>query len=513
MPISQAGALNTAALTVPGAYISIVPPAPTFLNGVPSNIEGIVGTASWGPENSPTFVGNPQQYQAIFGQLQNRLFDMGTALNLSVQQGASNFACVRVTDGTDTAASATVLTNCLTLTSKYTGTFGNGIQVAIAQGSQAGSFQVSVFAPGLVPETFQNVGAGLTGNALWIAIANAINAGANVLRGPSNIIVASAGAGTTAPATATYAMSGGADGANISASNLIGSDSSSPRTGMYALRNSQASVAVLADCDTSSTWAAQVAYGLSEGTYMILTSPFGDTIANAIATKTSAGIDSYAAKLMLGDWPFWLDPINGVRAVSPQGFVAGLLANSSPQLGALNAQIQGIVGTQKSQASQVYANADLQLLAQAGIDCIANPSPGGSYFSCFLGHNTSSNPLINGDSYTRLTNYIAYTLNAGMGKFVGQVNNPDVQASALATLSSFFDTLWEQGLIGNPNSRTQVPYSVDISANNNPISREALGYLQADVQVELYPIIEKLLVNLTAGASVQVTRQGVSLAA
>ena len=46
MPISQQGNVNTTALIVPDLYVQIVPPQNLILNGVPTNILGVVGTAS-----------------------------------------------------------------------------------------------------------------------------------------------------------------------------------------------------------------------------------------------------------------------------------------------------------------------------------------------------------------------------------------------------------------------------------------------------------------------------------
>ena len=64
---------------------------------------------------------------------------------------------------------------------------------------------------------------------------------------------------------------------------------------------------------------------------MILTGPAGDTIQNAVTAKRQAGLDSYAAKLMFGDWLWWSDQVNGtIRLVSPQGFTAGRLETSHP---------------------------------------------------------------------------------------------------------------------------------------------------------------------------------------
>lgn len=509
--VTQLGAINTTALSVPDLYVQIVPPQTQYINGLPTNILGLVGTATWGPVNSPVTVGNMQQYVSVFGPVQARKYDMGTHVATALLQGANNFRCVRVTDGTDTAASATVLTNCLTLTSKYTGTFGNNITVQIATGTAANTWKAIVGAPNLVPEVFDNIGSGLSGNALWVAIAAAINSGTTSLRGPSQIIVASAGAGTTVPSAATYPLASGTDGATtITATVLLGQDTI-PRAGMYALRNTGASVALLADCDTSTSWSTQVAFGLSEGVYMVGTGPSGDNISNAATTKATAGIDSYAFKLLFGDWVYWLDTYNNVlRVVSPQGFVAGLLANLSPNNSSLNKQLQGIVGTQKSYSNQFYSVADLQQLAAAGIDVITNPVPGGNYFGARFGHNSSSNPMTNGDNYTRMTNYIAYTLNASMGKFIGMLQSTTARAQVNATLSAFLDNLQQQNMIGDPNGGPA--YSVQCDANNNPTSRVALGYLQADVKVKYLAVIEKFLVNVEGGASVQINKQQTQLA-
>jgi uncharacterized protein len=511
MPVTQQGQINTTALVVPDLYVQIVPPQTQYLNGVPTNVLGIVGTATWGPTNSPTTVGNLAQYGAIFGTPQARKYDMGTHVATAVMQGANNFKCVRITDGTDVAASSVVQTNCITFTSKYSGTFGNSIAVTVSPGSQASTFKVVVGAPGLVPEAFDNIGLSLSGNALWVAIANAVNNGTTSLRGPSQIIVATAGAGTTAPASATYSLASGTDGVTtITGAVLLGQDTV-PRKGMYALRNTGASIALLADCDDNTAWSAQVAYGLAEGTYMMLTGPSGDSIANAVTVKGTAGIDTYAAKLLFGDWVYWLDTANNVlRVVSPQGFVAGLLANQSPQNSSLNKQLQGIVGTQKSYVNQQYSSAELQTLGIAGIDLITNPVPGGQYFGPRFGHNSSSNQVTNGDNYTRMTNYIAYTLNAGMGKFIGQLQSATVRGQAAATISAFLDNLQSQGMIGDPNGG--AAYSVQIDAANNPGSRVALGYMQADVKVKYLAVIEKFLINVEGGTSVQINKQQTQLA-
>jgi hypothetical protein len=263
---------------------------------------------------------------------------------------------------------------------------------------------------------------------------------------------------------------------------------------------------MLADADDSTQWTLQVAYGLSEGTYMIMTGPSGDTISNAVTVKATAGIDSYAAKLLFGDWVYINDNVNNqVRLISPQGFVAGILGALSPEQSSLNKQLLGIVGTQKSQLNQQYSKAELQSLGQAGIDLIANPAPGGTYFAARFGHNTSSNAVIHGDNYTRMTNYIAATLNAGMGIYIGKLISPDEMQEAKDTLDSFFFNMWDQKMIGN--SVGTVPWQVVLNSSNNPPSRTALGYQQADVKVQYLAINEVFIINVEGGQSVQITRQ------
>src|SRR6516165_7601847 len=128
MPVFQQGALNTTALIVPDLYVQIVPPQSLLLNGVPTDVLGVVGTASWGPVGEPVVVGTMSDYAASFGAVMARKYDMGTQVATAVQQGAGNFRCVRVTDDTDSAASLSILDG-VTFTAIYTGSLGNALAV------------------------------------------------------------------------------------------------------------------------------------------------------------------------------------------------------------------------------------------------------------------------------------------------------------------------------------------------------------------------------------------------
>jgi hypothetical protein len=511
MPIIQQGSVNTTALVVPDLYVQIVPPQNLMLNGVPTNVVGVVGTASWGPVGQPVIVATMADYANNFGPVVARKYDMATQVATAVQQGAANFRCVRVTDGTDTAAQFVVPNTNFLFTALYTGSLGSQISVTLTTGSQAGTWRLVVSLPGGSIELFDNIGG--TGTAFWHNLAAAVNGGQGPQRGPSQIVVANANATAAAPYAFTFTFvtgTPGTDGANVSAGKLVGVDQL-PRQGMYALRGQGCSIAVLADADDSTQWTTQEAFGLSEGIYMILTGPSGDTIANAVATMQSAGLDSYACKLMFGDWLWWNDQVNAtLRLVSPQGFVAGRLANLSPEQSSLNKPIYSVVGSQKSGApgsgqTNAYASADLQTLFQAGIDVISNPQPGGYYWGVRCGHNSSSNAAINGDNYTRLTNYIAATLAAGMGQYVGQVVNVALFQQIRATQLSFLQGMLSQGMLGSTDGN--LPFSVICDASNNPVSRTGLGYVQSDAQIQYQAINEKFIVNIEGGQTVTVTQQ------
>ena len=512
MPISQQGAVNTTSLIVPDLYVQIVPPQNLVLNGVPTNILGVVGTAPWGPVDEPTIVGTMADYAQQFGTIVPRTYDMGTQVATAVQQGAQNFRCVRVTDGTDAAASSTVPGSNASFTAIYTRSLGNAITLTLGVGSQPNTWKLSVLLSGFEPEVYD----GLTGNgaAFWTALATAVNSGLGPQRGPSHLIIASAGGTTASPAPFSLSLgssSAGSDGAGqVGSSQLVGADIPT-RSGMYALRGQGCGLALLADCADSTTWSTQAGFGLEEGIYMILTTPAGDTITNAVATIAAAGLDSYAAKLMFGDWLWWSDQVNNtIRLVSPQGFAAGRLANLSPEQSSLNKQIYGIIGSQSngtpgSGQNTTYSTADLSALLGAGIDLICNPQPGGSFWGVRGGHNTSSDPATDGDNYTRLTNYIAETLAAGMGQYVGQVVNSNLFQQIRSTQLSFLNNMFGQGLLGSTDG--SLPFTVICDTSNNPVSRTSLGYVQSDSQIQYQAINERFIVNVEGGQTVQVSRQ------
>jgi hypothetical protein len=430
---------------------------------------------------------------------------MSTHAMVAFENKAVAIKGVRIVNGTEQFASAVIQATCLTVTSKYQGSGGNGIKVTIAKGSKPTSYRLRVTRPSMMPEIFDNVGAGVTGNDLWLAFEAALNTGIQNGRGPSQIVTADAGAGTAAPTLASYTLAGGSDGDGVfTDAHLLGVDVH-PRTGMYALREQDVSVVALCDLVATSSWATQVAFGTSEGAEMVLTFPKSTGIADARTMKDNAGIDDWVAKFCHGDWIYWNDTYNGLerRLVSPQGYMFGRLLSLAPQHSPLNKPMYSVAGTERSISGIPYSAAELQELRLGGIDVICNPCPGGRYFGSRLGCNASSNAAVHGDNYTRMTHYISKTLNRAMGIYIGELQSTaaddDLRRRAKATLDAFLTAMQGQKQID--------AFEVVLDLTNNPANRIALGYLEATVRVRYMSVVEFFIINVEGGQTVTVTRR------
>lgn len=509
--IYQLGSLNTSALSAPGVYLQIQPP-PLIINGVPSNLLGIVGVGSWGPVNSPTLVGGPSDVTRYLGANQVRKYDLSTALEVCWKMGATAVMYVRVTDGTDTAATMTLMDTAgtpligATLTSFYTGTGGNGVTGAITTGTKASTYKLTITKTGITPEVFDNIGG--TAGAFWANLVSAVNNGQSSVRGPSQICVATVGASVTVPnTTATATASGGTDGTtSVVDSTLVGVDGvNGTRKGMYCLRSTGAQVGALIDHSTSTDWPTILALGLQEGIYFGDQAPPGTAYAATSTSLNTAGADGYGMKVFVGDWVYYFDNTNNQnRLLAPATFWAAYQSALSPDQSSLNQEMLGFIGTQRVSMSQPYTSAEIGAIKQARLDVITNPSPGGNYYSCQTGVNASSNAAVNGDNYTRMTNYLAITLASAFGSVIGKNQTVDLRLSVQNAIQSFLTNLWQKGMIGDVNSPTIAPFTVEIDANNNPAQAVQSGYMTANVSVKYLSVVYYFVINLQGGQTVTI---------
>jgi len=523
------GTVNLASLTNPGVYTDIIPPQP-IVYGAPTSIEGIVGVAQWGPVGSPLFINTPAQCQAIYGTPTSRTglsnggfqYDLPTYVWAASQQGNQNnaaggvtFAAVRVTDGTDVAATSIVLTTCITFTSKYTGSLGNQTSFIFATGTAPNSFAVSISFPGRAPELFNNITG--AGNAFWVNLAAAINNG-TAYRPASQIIVATAGAGTAVPTVGlTGTFTGGTDGATtITTSVLVGVDTI-PRKGMYALRGTGIDAFALCDVVDVTSWVTQTSFGLSENCFPVFTTAAGDTVSSCAASRVTNALDYFYAWLICGDWPTFFDQSqtglsSSTRLVSPQAIGLGLLGNLSPEQSPLNKQLNNVVATQRGAAGIPYGAGEIQQAELGGIDLIVPPvnTPGGAYFSFITGRNAWSNTGGQGIEFTRMTFFLARSFGKVAGKFVGQLQsispNDPTRQNVYFAFNSFLANLANPALGSNGYGLIDV-WAVQCDLNNNPPSLQAQGFLNVLVTVRYLNIVRYFIIKLAGGGNVQVTTQ------
>ncbi|PXX42215.1 phage tail protein [Aquitalea magnusonii] len=510
MPIYQLGQINTAALQTPGLYVQVVPPRTRIINGVPTDVYGQVGVASWGPVNSATLVGSPTDAQNFFGVQQVRKYDLATAIAIGLQLGAANQRIVRVTDGTDVAASValkdtlgTPVTGA-TLTAIYTGTVGNTLQATITAGTQQNTFKLTILRPNFTPEVFDGISG--SGATFWANLVSAVNNGLSGIRGPSQLAVATIGTSITAPNTTnTYTFAGGTDGAGgVTDSTLVGVDgTSTARKGMYALRGTGVQVLNLVDLTDSTQWPNISTFASGEGVYGFTQGPVGASYSTVSTSLNTAGVDDWHMKVLVGDWVYWNDTVNTQnRLLAPATFLAAQCAAQAPHVSTLNKRLGNITGTQRVAQNQPYSGAEIGAIVGARLDVISNPSPGGSYYAGQTGRNSSSDPTRNGDNYTRMTNFLALTLASAFGYVIGQNQTMDLRREAKSAIESFLLTLQQQKMIGDVNGGPA--FSVQLNAENNPDARVAAGYMQADVQVKYLSVIFYFLVNLEGGQTVTV---------
>src|SRR5262249_24382717 len=154
------------ALTAPDVYIQKIPPRTRYINGVPTDILGLVGVGSWGPVNSAILAQDD-----TFGPVNFRSYDLASAISISAQVGANNIRAVRVTDGTGAAATANQVDTAgspvtgAILTAIYTGTVGNTLNASIANGTKPNTYKLSINRAGYAAEVFDNIAG--SGAALW----------------------------------------------------------------------------------------------------------------------------------------------------------------------------------------------------------------------------------------------------------------------------------------------------------------------------------------------------------
>jgi uncharacterized protein len=244
MPALISALTSLSNITLDGAYVFEIPPNAAAGAGVPSNLGMIDGTASWNALNVPIPFSDTPSLAAAFGPVALDPYSLVTEGYFACYSNR-NFIGIRVSDGTDTAATVTIKDSGGTvigiiLTALYTGTEGSKISVTQAPGSLSTSGSptetVTIQRGSYAPEVYPNIPAPATG-AFWVNLKNAINTGAGAAtKLPSQLVTAALGSSVLGPATGTntYALAGGTNGAWGSQVTISGTTGSGPTVTIVA---------------------------------------------------------------------------------------------------------------------------------------------------------------------------------------------------------------------------------------------------------------------------------------
>ncbi len=414
---------------------------------------------------------------------------------------------------TSTASGATLAggnVTLLPLNAYYTGTEGNSLRVTAEQGTNytqaIPTWTIRVSRVGLSPqsEVFPNI----LESSLKTLLATYLANGQSVSRGPSELLSpGTAGAGSGAPAQTQLSLSGGLNGDTaITKAQLLGTNTATPATGMYALDRKGVQQFGLCGMVDSTAWTSMTAFAILIGALVVLPFAASTSTAAAIALKKSAGVDTPYA-VLVKDWIQFFDSANdALRLVSPMPFALGKIASLNPRESPGNKPIVGPTATERTIAKQDYTTSELADLHRYGIMIITNDLPGGTFFGLRHGLNTSTNNATNGVEYTRMTNFIAYSLNGAFGAVIDQVQsaqpNDPLRASVEKKLRNFFLGL------KSPDVRMIDDFSVDMAFGPGKINTAesvGAGFMKAKVMVKYLSIVRFFVVQLTGGKTVEVS--------
>jgi hypothetical protein len=342
---------NQGNILTDGVYIDqITAPAPTPQGPQTGRVAG-VGTANYGVDGEFVPFVNITGLGQAFGNnstLPNALLaDMPLCM-----PECQNLGAVRVTDGTDTAATIVVLDSIGatlgTLVNRLSGALPNPTTTASpnngvgAYGTQAltGSTAtgapnetLSIVFPGYPTEqytvpAYATAGAGYNAAAYIANLAAAVNGTGSGQAGSPRWTWVS-GAGTHSPSNGVnFPASGGTNGANVTTAQLLGSNTAIGRTGMYALSGQiQAAQFFLCGSFDPSAAAAMAAFAAQENAIAVI--GFQSLLPTTTEQAQIAANNMVNDNLILtSDWDSFYDPFALIqRNLAPMAKIAGIISS------------------------------------------------------------------------------------------------------------------------------------------------------------------------------------------
>lgn len=317
------------------------------------DVIGVVGTANWGPTDTPTLVTSLAEFMQQFGGYETGLTGILTASAVYAQNARARMYFVRATPSSVAGVKATkTLSAKVRIDAKHIGTEGNNVSVTVANGTHSGKkYTLSDAVLGLT-EIWDDQGNTTVASNTFAA------AGGPNEPGAGSQLVTFVSLVDTDPANAAAApLVGGTNGTAVDADYIGAVGAGGSRTGLYAF-DAVSDVRYLVAAQQSSTaiqtaWLAYAeARSIKQGlVFAIVNTP----AAQDPGTVGIGTLDSDRAAIF---WP-WLQSVAmpvAARAsyVAPDGFIAGLMSTQKPNRGPLNLPLYGVTQLQ-------YSASDAQL--------------------------------------------------------------------------------------------------------------------------------------------------------
>ena len=512
-----------------GVQTNVIAPQPVVPVGNPNLPSFMVGTASWGKLNTPIPFSNTNDLYNNLGVIQQVASDLpthGTQYVLACQSSGSSGNCyaIRVSDGTDTAATITINDtqstpgNVLVLTANCTGIRGNSGTASITPNAKWTSalpiYDLTLTISGAQPEVFQaivaNNGTVYSATAFVSNARSAINSGLNLTRGASSYWVASAPGtqSTNVPllATAFTSSNTGTNGsASLTSANYVGISGTTP-TGMYAGVNLGCGQFILAGCTDQTIASTMAAFAVASNSISVGPAfPQNTSTATAITSKQTTNFNSVNSVGIL-DFVQWFDNTVGqIRSLSSDSNVLGIIGSISPEQSPGNKPQFGLahlVSTDRTSSSNYNprAGTESSQATQAGLTWIGPMNRNKSFLGLANGQNASGVAGQDGINYPRLTNYLKTVLPNIVGSFVdalqGTSNNDPTRRGVSNTLNNFFGQLKLNGQIDS--------FNVVCDTTNNTPTTIAAGQLNVSIAVRYLGVARFINLNLQGGVNVTI---------
>jgi len=481
---------NLSGLVIPDVYILEVPPTPKGFDMLPSGVIGIVGTFERGPVGEPVTVGEEKDFVLKMGNVGTGQFSGANAYLAARKQGASNFRLIRVLGAGYGTASITLedredpASETLKVSAIYPGAYGNDFKVAVADGSIAGTFKLTISGNG-ANEIYDNLVMDKTSKQYALTVINGVSK--NIIL--EDLASTSDGALANPAVLVATALTGGSNGAALSDTDYQGAiDVNGNRTGLKALEAvSDVEIIHVAEVGSQAVNSSLITQAENFNRFAVCNTPSGQTVDQAIAAVPNYNSDF--ATMAYG----WYND-DGGYVTAGGGYVCGVTSVISPHESPAGTTVNGIL----SSVIPIDRNEAIKLTT-ARMNSVVNLGAG---WEVLNGNTLSSDVELEQIFRRRMTSLFERELPIALR---WAKSKPHTYAPAVKNghrekvanqIKSYFGSYKKLEMIEN--------YSVTADSTNNTADTMASKMLIADPKVKLWNIADFIVIRLESGSNVEV---------